>query len=146
MPITQLQTLEVRDRFQVSSMSEFVQIQEMPLTSDGEVDCITLLEQATPGYLSSAAHVAPRTELEQIIAAAWKEVLHVEKVSASDNFFDLGGSSLLVAQVQSKLKEALGVDLAMAEFLQYPTLSALAKELEKIAFLDAPQTESTLRT
>ena len=76
-------------------------------------------------------YVAPQTELEQTIARVWQEVLQLDKVGVHDNFFDLGGHSLLITQVHSKLSEALQLkDLPLVKLFQYTTISALAKYLD----------------
>ncbi|MGZ6550924.1 MAG: phosphopantetheine-binding protein, partial [Tumebacillaceae bacterium] len=75
--------------------------------------------------------VAPETELEKTIASVWQEVLRVEQVGVNDNFFDLGGHSLLVVQVHNKLRERLGVELTVVQLFQYPTVSALADYLSQ---------------
>jgi acyl carrier protein len=72
-------------------------------------------------------YLPPQTKIEQIIARIWQEVLNVEKVGLQDNFFDLGGHSLAVARVQSKLREALAKDISILELFKNPTVSSLAK-------------------
>jgi acyl carrier protein len=64
-----------------------------------------------------------------MIAAIWQQALKVEKVGVDDNFFDLGGHSLLMAQVHSQLREVLQKDLPLIKLLEYPTISALARYL-----------------
>jgi aryl carrier-like protein len=66
-----------------------------------------------------------------MIASIWREVLHVDAVGLHDNFFDLGGHSLLVARVYSKLREAGAGDMSMVDLFQYPTVNALARYLSR---------------
>jgi aryl carrier-like protein len=73
--------------------------------------------------------VVPRTEIEGKIATAWQEVLGVETVGVHDNFFDLGGNSLLIIQLYHKLREVLSSELLLTDLFQYPTISSLAKSL-----------------
>ncbi|HXE41585.1 MAG TPA: phosphopantetheine-binding protein, partial [Candidatus Baltobacteraceae bacterium] len=68
----------------------------------------------------------PATDLEKTIAKIWQELLRVEKIGLHDNFFDLGGHSLLVVEAQAKLRESLGFDLPVVKLFQYPTISVLA--------------------
>jgi acyl carrier protein len=75
------------------------------------------------------AFVAPQTESERTIAAIWQEVLGIKKVGMQDNFFDLGGNSLLLAQVRSKLQTMLKRDIALLELFEYPTVSSLVEHL-----------------
>ena len=76
-----------------------------------------------------SAYVAPQTKLEQAIASIWKEALHLERVSVQDNFFDLGGHSLLMVQVQSELQDVLKREISIVELFTYSNISSLAKHL-----------------
>ena len=61
-----------------------------------------------------------------LAVSIWRELLHVQEVGLQDNFFDLGGHSLLVIGAQTRLRDALGIDLPIVRLFQYPTISALA--------------------
>jgi len=76
------------------------------------------------------AYVPPVTELEQQIAQVWQDVLHIAKVGLQDNFFDLGGHSLLLVQVHQQLCNRLQQDIALIDLFNYPTVSALAQHLQ----------------
>ena len=67
--------------------------------------------------------------MEQTIAVAWQETLQLAKIGRHDNFFDLGGHSLLMIRVQGKLREVLHRDLPIVDMFKYPTISALATYL-----------------
>jgi aryl carrier-like protein len=69
----------------------------------------------------------------QIIAAVWRDVLENDDVGIHDNFFDIGGSSLLMTRVHAKLSVALHRDVALVDLLRYPTIAALAATLESRA-------------
>jgi acyl transferase domain-containing protein len=73
--------------------------------------------------------VAPRSDLEHRIAEIWRAVLQLEEVGVRDNFFDLGGHSLRLVQVQGRLEEALGRPVAVVELFQHPTIERLARHL-----------------
>jgi acyl carrier protein len=80
-----------------------------------------------------------KTELEKAIAAIWQELLQLECVGTHDNFFDLGGHSLLLAQVPGRLREALQVEVPLIKLFQHTTISALAAflregEEERVSF------------
>ncbi|MEH1900550.1 MAG: amino acid adenylation domain-containing protein [Nostoc sp.] len=109
--------------------SAFVLLKEMPLLPNSKVDRRVLPDQ--PQLNLEENFVAPETELEQTIAIIWQEVLHVEKVGIDHNFFDLGGHSLLMVQVHSKLYQTLNKEISIVEMFQYPTISALAKHLSQ---------------
>jgi hypothetical protein len=64
------------------------------------------------------------------VASAWQEALELERVGLDDNFFDLGGYSLLVARVRFNLREKLQKDIALVDFFSHPTVRMLAEKLE----------------
>jgi aryl carrier-like protein len=66
--------------------------------------------------------VAPGTELEHDIAAAWREVLGTDQTGLHDNFFDLGGHSLLLVWLQTRLRQRLSTDISPVDLFQYPTV------------------------
>ncbi|AKQ65458.1 Non-ribosomal peptide synthetase [Myxococcus hansupus] len=103
-----------------------VELPALPLTPNGKVDRKAL---PAPSVVRSAkaAFVAPQGQLEEQIAQVWRTVLRVEEVGVHDNFFDLGGHSLLMVQVHTQLKTVLGQDLPLLKLLEYPTISALAR-------------------
>jgi hypothetical protein len=69
--------------------------------------------------------------MEQVISKVWARELNLEKVGIHDNFFDLGGHSLLLVRVQAKVCEALRTNLSIVEMFQYPTISSLARHLSQ---------------
>lgn len=105
----------------------FVEMDALPLTPNNKVDRRTL---PRPEHLRSAQvssqSLPPQTELEQAIAAIWKDVLHLEQIGVHDNFFDLGGHSLLVGQVHNKLVESVTPELSLIDLFTYPTIHTLA--------------------
>jgi hypothetical protein len=106
----------------------FVVLERLPLTPSGKVDRGALPAPAAPAASSATSH-PPRSALERSIAAAWREALALEQVGLHDNFFDLGGHSLLLAQVQRRLRGELGRELSMLELFQPPTVHGLAEHL-----------------
>jgi len=113
--------------------SAFVFLPELPLTDNGKIDRKALLKLPPPSIASTAALSEPGSqpgnEIERIVAAAWQEALGVPGVGMNDNFFDLGAHSLTVAEVQAKLQEALGREIALLDLFQFSTVSALASHL-----------------
>ncbi|MCC6606150.1 MAG: LLM class flavin-dependent oxidoreductase [Anaerolineae bacterium] len=109
----------------------FVPLEELPLTANGKVNRQALPKgiPAIHGGDSPVGFVAPRSQVEQQIAEIWLQALKLEKVGVYDNFFDLGGHSLLMAQVHSQLRERHGYDLPLVRLLEHPTISDLAKFL-----------------
>ena len=100
----------------------------LPRTGSGKVDRQRLPE---PGRTrgTDEAFVAPRTPLEQSLAAIWGQLLHLERVGAHDNFFDLGGHSLLATQVVSRVREAFSLELPLRVLFEAPTVGELALAL-----------------
>jgi amino acid adenylation domain-containing protein len=105
----------------------FVILEEFPLTRNGKVDRSGLPAPESVVHELPAMYIAPGTEVEQAIVNIWQEVLQVNKIGIHDNFFDLGGHSLLVVQVHGKLREAFDTELSIVEMFRNPTVSALAR-------------------
>ncbi|MFI1198400.1 non-ribosomal peptide synthase/polyketide synthase [Streptomyces sp. NPDC020883] len=102
----------------------FVPLAALPLTPNGKTDRRALPD---PGgvAVSAAPHIAPRTETERRIARIWADVLGLDTVGADDNFFDLGGDSILTMQVVSRLRRD-GLHLATKDLFTHQTVAALA--------------------
>jgi len=113
--------------------SAFVFLPSLPLSPNGKVDwkALPAPERVRPEL--EAAYAAPKSELERIIAAVWQEALAVEKVGIHDNFFDLGGHSLLLAKVHARLREVLERDLSLVDLFKNPTVASLAAALSRPA-------------
>jgi amino acid adenylation domain-containing protein len=111
--------------------SAVVVLDALPLTPNGKVNrnALPAPDEARPEL--EATHVAPRTALEQAIAAVWQDVLHLKKVGVHDSFFDLGGHSLLMVQAHRQLREALNINISMIDLFKYPTISSLAEYLNQ---------------
>jgi amino acid adenylation domain-containing protein len=108
----------------------FVLMERLPLNANGKIDR-QALPLASLSHLApaAAAYVAPVTEMERAITILWQELLVLERVGIHDNFFDLGGHSLLIIQMRSKLQELLRREVAIIELFKYPTVSTLARHL-----------------
>ena len=104
-----------------------------PLSPNGKIDRKALPDPKAERGTEAEPYVTPSNELESKIAGIWRELLQVERVGARDNFFDLGGHSLLVVQAQAKLRDALGIELPVVKLFEYPTISALAGFLSQRA-------------
>ncbi|HEX6039303.1 MAG TPA: amino acid adenylation domain-containing protein [Longimicrobium sp.] len=105
----------------------YVVMDAFPQTPNGKTDRAALPAPADPSASPSAA---PQGELEVAIAAVWREVLNLPSVGVNDSFFEIGGHSLLVAQLQDRLRNAIGREVSMVDLFQYPTVSALAAQLD----------------
>jgi amino acid adenylation domain-containing protein len=108
--------------------SAFVTLDNLPLTPNGKVDRSALPAPRAERQIGRAL-VAARSQLEQRIAKVWCEMLHLEKVGVTDNFFDLGGHSLLLMKTHARLRAELHCELKVVDLFTYPTVEALAKYL-----------------
>src|SRR5262249_42576622 len=97
-------------------------------TPNGKIDIDSLPEQISPAG-SEATYIGPQTQLERTIAGVWQEVLAVDRVGIHDNYFELGGHSILMIQVHARLKTLLNRELSITDLFRYPTVSALAKHV-----------------
>jgi amino acid adenylation domain-containing protein len=105
-----------------------VVLDEFPLTESGKIDRRRL---PNPEDVT-ARFVAPRDELEAEIAAVWAESLGVDELGVRDNFFRLGGHSLLVTRIVYELRDALGVDIPLEAMFRRPTVESLATEVRSL--------------
>jgi amino acid adenylation domain-containing protein len=111
--------------------SALVVLDALPLTSNGKLDRAALPACGTERPDLAEAYVAPRTPLEQSLAAAWADVLRLDRVGVHDNFFELGGHSLLAVRLFSRLAESLGGRPPLAALFQAPTVARLADLLQR---------------
>ncbi|WP_233899374.1 phosphopantetheine-binding protein, partial [Tenacibaculum piscium] len=109
----------------------WVQLDEMPLTSNGKLDRKALPELDSSD-LSTKAYVAPRTEVEAQLVKIWQELLGVEKVGIHDNFFELGGHSLLAVQLISTIVKDLEVEIKVKDVFNFVDIEGLSKYIEYI--------------
>jgi amino acid adenylation domain-containing protein len=107
----------------------FVPLEEIPLTPNGKIDLRALPSPETAGSDLADAFVAPRTETEKKLAAIWSELLGREQIGIYDNFFALGGHSILATQVLSRVRDTFQVRLSLRNFFDKPTVAALAELL-----------------
>ncbi len=107
----------------------FVFLEALPLTPNGKVDRRALPAPDMTRPELESVFVAPEGGVEKTLAEIWRAVLGVERVGIHDNFFDLGGHSLLLTKVHSQLQAALGREVAMIDLFRYSTISTLAKYL-----------------
>jgi acyl-CoA synthetase (AMP-forming)/AMP-acid ligase II/thioesterase domain-containing protein/acyl carrier protein/NAD(P)-dependent dehydrogenase (short-subunit alcohol dehydrogenase family) len=119
-----LSTLEVKDRYQTSSTCDFKILQEIPLTETGRVD-LQALKNLRSGNTNNK--VEPSSEIELKLADIWKKLLCIEQVSINDNFFAVGGSSLLGVQLLTGIEDLLGIKLAPSLLFEAPTIAKQAQ-------------------
>jgi hypothetical protein len=110
--------------------SAYVQLETMPLTPSGKVDRRNLPEPDT--YTSDQEYMAPRNVIEETLCRLWEEVLHRERVGVYDDFFRIGGHSLLAAQVRVRMSATFGVDVSLRQLFETKTIAELAKVVEHL--------------
>ncbi len=109
-----------------------VLMDSLPLTSNGRVDRRALPDPVSERPEAVGELVAPQTAAEEMLEGIWCEVLGVPRAGANDNFFDLGGHSLLGTQVVSRVRERFTVELPLRAIFESPTLSTLARRIEDL--------------
>ncbi|HWM94191.1 MAG TPA: amino acid adenylation domain-containing protein [Thermoanaerobaculia bacterium] len=111
--------------------SAFVTLPALPLTPSGKVDRRALPAPGAERPDMDSDFAAPRNPVEEMLAGIFSEVLKIERVGIHDDFFVLGGHSLLVAQVATRVRQALAIELPIPEIFRRPTVSQLAELVEK---------------
>jgi amino acid adenylation domain-containing protein len=109
--------------------AHFVLLGSLPLTPNGKVDRKALPAPSNQSIAVTTTTVAPRTGTEKALAAIWAELLKVDAVGVDDNFFDLGGHSLMVFKALSRIRDVFAVDLPVQDFFENPTIAEIAKLL-----------------
>jgi amino acid adenylation domain-containing protein len=111
--------------------SSYTVMESFPLTPNGKVDRRALPAPDNQAGQNRPGYVPPGTETERAVASVWSEVLGVEKVGLHDSFFDLGGHSLLIVRVHSRLEKQVPNPPSLVDLFQYPTVAALADRLDR---------------
>jgi amino acid adenylation domain-containing protein len=112
--------------------ASFVRMEALPVTANGKVDRDALPPQDSSNRLPDEDVITPRTLVEQRLAAILAQLLHVQYVGLKDNFFLLGGHSLLGTQLLTRIRQAFGVDLTLLSLFDHPTLMDMSQEIEKL--------------
>jgi amino acid adenylation domain-containing protein len=124
--------------------ASFVRVATLPLTPNGKLDrsALTGIVAAPPPRTHAAP---PRNRLEHRVAAIWREVLGLERVGAHDNFFDIGGHSLLLVKVHHRLREAFGPRLTLVDLFRLPTVADVATALAEGGSADGADIDTAPR-
>jgi amino acid adenylation domain-containing protein len=116
--------------------SFFVLLDDLPVTGTGKVDRLALPAPQPDDFELRRRYVAPRTPTEEAVAAIWASVLGLAQVGVEENFFEMGGHSLLTTQVISRIRQALAVEIPVRMLFERPTISGLAESIETIIWLN----------
>ncbi len=111
--------------------SHFVLLDKLPLTPNGKIDrkALPVPEKETADGSGSAP---PRTATEEMVAGIWQDVLGLERIGATDSFFDLGGHSLLATRVVARVRQAFGLELPLRAMFESPTPAGMAAAIDEL--------------
>jgi acyl carrier protein len=112
--------------------STFVELDQLPLSDHGKLDRSALPVPTALTVLDDDSFEAPQSPIEERVASFLTVLLGVARVGRDDNFFDLGGHSLLGAQMITKIHESFGVELSLRSIFDHPTLREMSWEIEKL--------------
>ena len=132
-----------RDLPAVMVPAVFMTLDALPLTPNGKVDRQALPEPGGERPDLATALVRPRTEVERTVAATWAKVLELDEVGLDDNFFDLGGHSILAIRVHEELVATFEVELTLVELFEHPTVATLARRIGQLMDRETVDTHPT---
>jgi hypothetical protein len=122
----------------------FVAIPSLPLTEQGKLNRAAL-PVVNGNRLSDEAYVAPRTLVEEELVKILAPLLKLSRVGVNDNFFLLGGHSLLGTQVIARVSESFGVDLTLLKLFDHPTVAEMSAEIENLILAKVERDSQTGR-
>jgi acyl carrier protein len=110
----------------------FVRIDSIPLNASGKIERSALPAPSEQNILRDNDYVAARNSNEQAVISILAKLLDLKQLSANDNFFMMGGNSLLGAQVIAKVRDRFGVELSLLSLFDHPTASELSAEIDRL--------------
>ena len=122
----------------------FVAIPSLPVTAQGKINRAALPD-VNGSRLSEEAYVAPRTLVEEELVKILAPLLKLNRVGVNDNFFLLGGHSLLGTQVIARVSESFGVDLTLLKLFDHPTVAQMSAEIENLILAKVERDSQTGR-
>jgi acyl carrier protein len=111
--------------------SSFTRLEKFPMTANGKVDRKALPKPERSELEQVDSFVLPRSEVEQMLASIWAEALHLDKIGIHENFFDIGGNSLLLVKVKAQIDQVMNRSIPTLELFNYPTIETLAVYLSE---------------
>jgi acyl carrier protein len=125
----------------------FVSLENLPLTPNGKVDRMSLPPPDESHTLRDDPRAAPRTEMEKTVAGILEGVLNLDHVDVEENFFSLGGHSLLGAQLVARFRDTFGIEMPLRVIFEAPTVAELSAEIERLLVtkLEAMSEKEVLR-
>ncbi len=110
----------------------FVRLEKLPLTANGKVDRMSLPAPEDTNTLRDSAYTAPRTDMEKTVASILERLLGLEHVDVEENFFSLGGHSLLGAQLVARLRDTFGIEMPLRVIFEAPSVAELSSEIDRL--------------
>ena len=111
--------------------SAFVYLDALPLTSHGKIDRRALPAPDDERPALAEAFIEPRTPAEKSLASIWTRLIGINRIGINDNYFELGGDSLLATQLASQVRNVFEVELPLVELFRHPTLAEMATSIEE---------------
>ncbi len=112
--------------------SAFVMLDTIPLTPNGKIDRNALLELDISANSLDKDFVAARNSMEKTLVGIWKDILEIETLGIYNNFFELGGDSLMATQISSRIREIWEIDLSLHSLFERPTIAKLSEYIEEV--------------
>jgi len=112
--------------------STFIKMEKFPLTPNGKVDRKSLPSPLEVSPQTEKINIAPQTELEEKLLRIWSEVLHLKSIGTNENFFDIGGHSMIAVTLMVKIEKELGVRLPLATLFEQSNIHDMAELLENM--------------
>ncbi len=109
----------------------FIRLESFALTNNFKVDRSKLPTPKQEDLLDAAReYIAPATKTEEILAEIWKKLLHINRIGVNDNFFEIGGNSILTVRMLSSVKRKLGAEVNIAQMFEQPTIASLGAHID----------------
>jgi acyl carrier protein len=112
--------------------AKFVRLEKLPLIANGKIDRMSLPPADDTNILRDNAYAAPRTDIEKTVAKMLARLLELEDVDLRDNFFSIGGHSLLGAQLVARVRETFEIEMPLRVIFEAPTVAELSAEIERL--------------
>jgi amino acid adenylation domain-containing protein/FkbM family methyltransferase len=115
--------------------SAFVLMERFPLTSNGKIDRHAFPAVSFRSLQPARDFVGPDTETEKMLVAIWTELLNLPNIGINDDFFDLGGQSLMAIRAVSRIRDEIGVNLSLRNLFEQPTVAGLAEVIDRLSWV-----------
>jgi acyl carrier protein len=125
--------------------SAFVLLDKFPLTPNGKIDRKSLPAPVQTRHEFEQSSVPPRSPIEEMLVAIWREVLNIDQIGIHDNFFELGGHSLLAVQLVVRINKQFQIDFPLYSVFDASTVAKLSVQLETILKQEIPNAMAPIK-